>query len=70
MSFNYKQIKTININMNTGCWNPETHNILLTRDETKKEGFTIKILSVDEDIIPITDFSAAANLLQKINKRN
>jgi hypothetical protein len=56
--------------MNTGCWNPETHNILLTRDETKKEGFTIKMLSVDEDIIPITDFSAAANLLQKINKRN
>jgi hypothetical protein len=64
MEFNKTQIKTITINMNTGSWNPETHDIVVTRDPKTALGFTVKLVSVD--FIPtVVDVSQANVLLKK-----
>ena len=67
--FNYKQIKTININLNSSVWNPETHNILLAYDATSSVKFSIKMIKVDFEE-SITDVSIADTLLKqfRINK--
>jgi len=62
--FNHKQIKTININLNSSVWNPETHNILLAYDSKSLTKFSIKMIKVDNDVA-ITDTSDAQQLLKQ-----
>ena len=62
-TFNKTQIKNINIKFDTGCWNPQTHNILLSYDPKSNNGFTIKVVSLDDE--PITSFAEADQLLKK-----
>ena len=68
-NFNHTQIKTININMNAACWNPETHNILLAYDANSSVKFSIKMIKIDSEEL-ITDLSIADTVLKqfRINK--
>jgi len=63
-TFNKTQIKNINIKFDTGVWNPQTHNILLSYDPLAKAGFTVKIVSVNDEP-PITSFKEADEILKK-----
>jgi hypothetical protein len=63
-TFNYKSIKSVNVKFDTGAWNSETHNILVSYDqETSK--IRIKLVSIYDE--PITDVSLADNILKKIS---
>ena len=66
MSFDHTKIKTININFNTGSWNPETHNIVLEYDPTTTSGFSIKFVKTE---IEPTEFHQATELLNKIRNK-
>jgi hypothetical protein len=59
---NYKSIATININTN-GLWNPDTHNIVLSKSNDNS-GFTVKMVEINTEV-PITSLQLANNLLEK-----
>ena len=63
-AFNKTQIKNINIKFDTGVWNPQTHNILLSYDPLATAGFIVKIVSVNDEP-PITSFKEADEILKK-----
>jgi hypothetical protein len=65
MSFDYTQIKTININLK-GTWNPETHNIVLEYDPTVITKFRVKIVDVEPEVL---DLKEANEILEKLRNR-
>ena len=67
-SFNHTNIKKININIDNGSWNPETHDIVLTYDPTTTSKFTIKMIKTTDDR-PITDLSEAQAILKKFRNQ-
>lgn len=64
MKINHKQIKTISINMNTGSWNADTHNILLTKDTSSDLGFSIKFIKIIDDV-ECNDLTLSNDILNK-----
>jgi hypothetical protein len=68
MSFDYKKIANINIKLNSGFWNPETHTIVLSHDPTQQSKFSVKIIPAYQDHIPIVNFTEANNVLDKYRK--
>lgn len=67
MSFDHTKIKTVNLNFNSGHWNPETHDIRLTYDPTVKLGFTMKLVPIEDDTI--LNFDLANTILDKIRNK-
>ena len=68
MSFNHTKIKTININMNKGSWNPETHSIILSYDPEKSMKFKVSIVPVETEK-EVTDLSQANDVLKKFRNK-
>jgi hypothetical protein len=69
MSFDYKRIGNINIKLNHGYWNPETHTIVLAYDPTQNNKFSIKMIPAFQDPVPIDNFTEANNILDKYRKK-
>jgi len=63
MKFDHKSIANVNIKLNNGTWNPETHSILLEYDATKQSKFAVRMIPVGQEAI--TDFSQAHAVLNK-----
>jgi hypothetical protein len=62
-TFRKNEIKSVNIKFDNGSWNPQTHNILLSYHPLSDVGFTIKIVSIEDQ--PITTFAEADEVLKK-----
>jgi hypothetical protein len=69
MSFDHTKIKTLNLNFNSGSWNAKTHNLLASCDPKNPSGILIKLIPVEEDVTPITNFTQANNILNKFRKQ-
>ena len=59
---NHKGIARININTN-GLWNPDTHNIVLSKSNDNI-GFSVKMVEINNEL-PITSLQLANSLLEK-----
>jgi hypothetical protein len=67
--FDHTQIKTVNIDFNAGCWNANTHYMIVTYNTGSPAGITAKLVPHYQET-EITDVSLAETILNqfKINK--
>ena len=61
---NKEALKTINLNFNTGVWNPKKHSIILEYDAKSSTGFKVTLVDVEYEA-PIINFVEANELLKK-----
>jgi hypothetical protein len=69
MAFNGKQIKSINIKIDNGTWNPDTHYIILTRNPKNENGVSINIVAIAPQPEPTIDLSDANKVLNKFRTK-
>jgi len=67
-TFNYKQIKTLNLNFNDKHWDSTTHNLVLSYNPKAQSCIAINAIPIYND--EVTDVTAANTILQqfRLNK--